>query len=76
MRDDVRGNYTSLEEAVLKHGWLNLEDCKRKFLFVLDEKEQKKKLCINGDSTLKIYMFLVNSKEGNPEAAFRIVHNL
>ena len=73
--DDVRKDFNNLEEAVLKNGWPKLEDCKGKFLFVLDEKEQKNKLYINGDNTLKNRVFFVNSKEGNPEAAFRIVNN-
>ncbi|RED47468.1 phosphatidylinositol-specific phospholipase C1-like protein [Seonamhaeicola aphaedonensis] len=73
--DDVRGNHGTLEEAVLKQGWPKLEDCKGKFLFVLDEKAHKNSLYMNGDNTLKNRVFFVNSKEGNPESAFRIVNN-
>lgn len=73
--DDVRGHYKTLETAVLNHGWPKLKDCKGKFLFVLDEKEHKNSLYMNGDNTLKNRVFFINSREGNPESAFRIVNN-
>lgn len=73
--DDVRGDYNTLEEAVLKHGWPKLKNSKGKFLFVLDEKKHKNSLYMNGDTTLKNRVFFVNSKEGNPESAFRIINN-
>lgn len=73
--DLVRGNYNSLEEAILANGWPNLNDIKGRFLFVLDEKEEKINRYLEGHENLENRILFVNSKEGNPEAAFRIVND-
>ncbi len=73
--DDVRGHYNTLEEAVLTKGWPNLETSKGKFLFVLDEKAEKIGRYLEGHPALKGRVLFANSKEGNPEAAFRIINN-
>lgn len=73
--DLVRGDFNSLEEAVLTKGWPALENVKGRFLFVLDEKEVKINRYLEGHEGLKSRVLFVNSKEGNPEAAFRIVNN-
>ncbi|MBP0903974.1 Ca2+-dependent phosphoinositide-specific phospholipase C [Mariniflexile gromovii] len=73
--DFVRGNFETLEAAILTKGWPNLDDVKGRFLFVLDEKEDKINRYLEGHPTLKNRVLFVNSKEGNPEAAFRIVNN-
>ncbi|SHH61816.1 phosphatidylinositol-specific phospholipase C1-like protein [Wenyingzhuangia marina] len=73
--DLVRGNHKTLEEAVLKDGWPSLEKLKGRFLFVLDEKEDKNNRYLEGHPSLKNRMMFVNSKEGNPEAAFRVINN-
>ena len=48
---------------------------KGKFLFVLDEKQEKIARYLKGQSHLKDRVLFVNAKEGHPEAAFRIVNN-
>lgn len=73
--DFVRGNNKTLEEAILSNGWPHLEDVKGRFLFVLDEKEEKINRYLEGHASLKNRVLFVNSKEGNPEAAFRIINN-
>lgn len=73
--DMVRGDFNTLEEAILTKGWPNLSEIKGRFLFVLDEKEEKINRYLEGHSNLKDRVLFVNSKEGNPEAAFRIVNN-
>lgn len=73
--DLVRGKFKSLEMAILKKGWPNLNDVKGRFLFILDEKEDKISRYLDGHPSLKNRVLFVNSKEGNPEAAFRIVNN-
>ncbi|MDN3665835.1 Ca2+-dependent phosphoinositide-specific phospholipase C [Algibacter miyuki] len=73
--DAVRGNFKTLEEAVLKAGWPELSELKGKFLFVLDEKEARINDYLGGHDGLKGRVLFVNSKEGNPEAAFRIINN-
>ncbi|QXP57564.1 phosphatidylinositol-specific phospholipase C1-like protein [Cellulophaga sp. HaHa_2_95] len=73
--DLVRGNFKTLEEAVLTVGWPKLKNLRGKFLFVLDEKEERINDYIVDHQSLKGRVLFVNSKEGNPEAAFRIVNN-
>jgi len=73
--DLVRGNFKTLEEAVLTVGWPKLKNLRGKFLFVLDEKEERINDYIRDHQSLKGRVLFVNSKEGNPEAAFRIVNN-
>lgn len=73
--DDVRGDFESLEKAVLTKGWSSLNRLKGKFLFVLDEKEERINEYLLGHESLKEKVLFVNSKEGNAEAGFRIVNN-
>nr|WP_233098818.1 phosphatidylinositol-specific phospholipase C1-like protein [Aureibaculum flavum] len=73
--DDVRGNFKTLEKAILKLGWPELNTLKGKFLFVLDEKEERINSYLDGHPSLKGRVLFVNSKEGNPEAAFRIIND-
>ena len=73
--DDVRGDFESLEKAVLTKGWPSLNNVKGKFLFVLDEKEERINKYLLDHESLKERVLFVNSKEGNPEAGFRIVNN-
>ncbi|WP_198680016.1 phosphatidylinositol-specific phospholipase C1-like protein [Aureibaculum luteum] len=75
MPDDVRRNFKTLEEAILKIGWPELNTLKGKFLFVLDEKEERINSYLDGHPSLKGRVLFVNSKEGNPEAAFRIIND-
>lgn len=71
--DLVRGKFETLEEAVLKKGWPDLKAVKGRFLFVLDENQIKINRYLEGHSGLKNRVLFVNSKEGNPEAAFRVI---
>ncbi|MEP5341801.1 MAG: phosphatidylinositol-specific phospholipase C1-like protein [Algibacter sp.] len=73
--DLVRGDFETLEKAVLTQGWPELKDIKGRFLFVLDEKEEKNNKYIDGHESLKNRVLFVNVKEGSPEAAFRIINN-
>lgn len=73
--DLVRGDFKTLEAAILTKGWPTLEAVKGRFLFVLDEKEDKINRYLINHPSLKNRVLFVNSKEGNREAAFRIVNN-
>lgn len=73
--DFVRGSYGALEDAVLARGWPNLEECRGKFLFVLDEKGQKRDQYLEGHISCKDRVMFVNVQQGNPAAAFMIVNN-
>lgn len=73
--DLVRGNYKTLEEAILKEGWPKLKTVKGRFLFVLDEKDDKINRYLENHFSLQNRVLFVNSMEGKPEAAFRIIND-
>jgi hypothetical protein len=73
--DEVRGNYSELEEAILLNGWPLLEDVRGKILFILDAGQQINANYIEDHPSLKNRVMFVNVEEGNPEAAFRILNN-
>ncbi len=73
--DLVRGNRSTLEEAVLNDGWPKLKDVNGKFLFVLDEGDSKLDLYLERFPSLKEAALFVNKAEGNPEAAFQIIND-
>ncbi|WP_137404056.1 phosphatidylinositol-specific phospholipase C1-like protein [Echinicola rosea] len=73
--DMVRGEYASLEEAVLAEGWPLLEEVKGRFLFVLDEKEEKNNRYRSVHPNLEDAVLFINVKEGNPNAGFRIIND-
>jgi hypothetical protein len=73
--DEIRGNFESVEAGVLAGNWPSLEASRGKFLFVLDEGEEKINRYLTAKPSLKNAVLFVNLKEGNPEAAFRIINN-
>ena len=73
--DLVRGNYESLEKSVLAGNWPELSSVRGKFLFVLDESEEKIRRYLSEKPELKNAALFVNLKEGNPEAGFRIIND-
>lgn len=73
--DDVRGDYSSLEEAVLAHQWPTVEEARGKVIFVLDERGQKMKDYMEGHPSLKDRLMFVPASPGKPEAAFLIINN-
>lgn len=73
--DDVKGEFLSLEQAVLSVGWPKLKDVKGKFLFVLDEGEEKMNLYLKSFPDLTGAVLFINQKEGKENAAFMIVND-
>ncbi|WP_192350996.1 phosphatidylinositol-specific phospholipase C1-like protein [Algoriphagus sp. Y33] len=73
--DLVKGNYDDLETAVLAGNWPSVDEVKGKFLFVLDENEEKIDRYLSVKPGLKDAVLFVNKKEGNPTAGFRIINN-
>lgn len=73
--DFVRGNFNTLQEAILTQGWPPLIDVKKKFLFVLDEGDEKSDLYLSQFPELKGAVLFVNKIEGHPQSAFRIVND-
>ena len=73
--DMVRGNFETLEQAVLTSGWPLLNKVKNRFLFVLDEGEEKTNAYLTRFPNSKGAILFVNKEEGNPNAAFRIIND-
>lgn len=73
--DQVRGEFENLESAVLAGNWPELNSVRGKFLFVLDENENKIKSYLSKKPDLRDAALFVNLKEGNPEAGFRIIND-
>lgn len=73
--DLVKGDFKDLETAVLAGNWPLLEEVKGKFLFVLDENEEKTDRYLSANPNLTNAVLFVNKKEGNPTAGFRIINN-
>ena len=74
--DVVRGNYQTLEEAVLAQNWPTLAEARGKFLFVLDEKSQEKQDNYKaGHPSLKDRVIFILAAPGEPEAAFLFLNN-
>lgn len=71
--DDLRGEFSTLREAVLS-GWPLLDDLRGKFMFVLDDSDEKIQGYINGHPSLKGRAMFVDAPEDTPEASFRIVN--
>lgn len=73
--DDIRGNYSTLEEAVLHQNWPKLSQAKGKFIFVLDATGKKRATYIQHHKSLKGRVMFANADAGTPEAAFMIRNN-
>ncbi|HEU4554647.1 MAG TPA: phosphatidylinositol-specific phospholipase C1-like protein [Chitinophaga sp.] len=73
--DMVRGNYNTLEEAVLHDNWPTLKAARGKFIFILDDHDRKRALYIAGHPSLKGRVLFVNADPGTPEAATMIRNN-
>ncbi|GAB3162620.1 phosphatidylinositol-specific phospholipase C1-like protein [Telluribacter humicola] len=73
--DQVRGKYSTLEEAVLQGNWPSLQEAKGKFIFVLDEKDEKRATYIQDHPSLKGRVLFANAEPGTPEAAILIMND-
>ena len=75
MPDNVRGNFKTLEEAVLNQKWPTVKASKGKFMFVLDAVNEKRTAYIKDHPSLAGRIMFANAEPGNPEAAFLIRNN-
>lgn len=76
--DDVRKPNLSLEASILKYGWGNVSKYKGKFLFILDvwsPHTKHAKMYLKGNENLEGRVFFINSEEGNPSAAIRVIND-
>ncbi len=73
--DMVKGNYKTLEDAVLHGNWPTLKAAKGKFLFILDAKNSKRAMYMAGHPSLKGRVLFADADPGTPEAAAMIRNN-
>jgi hypothetical protein len=72
--DLIRGDYATLEQAVLEHGWPKIKAVQGRILLVLDETGQKFDDYV-GTNNLKGRVMFVDAVEGHPCAAVRIIND-
>ncbi len=73
--DRVRGNYETLNMAVLHNNWPKLKEAKGKFIFILDEKGDKRSMYIANHPSLKNRVLFADAEPGTPESAIHIMNN-
>lgn len=73
--DQVRGQYETLENAVLHGNWPTLQEARGKFLFILDEVGDKRAAFLQGHPSLKGRTLFANAEPGTSEAAWLIMNN-
>lgn len=72
---DIQGNYSTLENAVLKANWPKLKEARGKFIFILDEEGAKREMFINHHPSLTGRIMFVNALPNTPEAAILILND-
>jgi len=75
--DDVRGNYTSLEQAVLAQNYPTVEASRGKFIFLMLPAidESMAKMYWSGRPSLEGRTMFVRSTPGTPRSAFLLLDN-
>ena len=74
--DDVRGNFPTLKEAVIKNGWPSLATARGKVFFALDEGPEKVKIYSRGNASLQGLPMFVNSVDEQADhAAYFTMNN-
>lgn len=71
--DGVRGEYPTLEAAVLRRGWPLLQDVRGKVMFVLHEGGRERDLYTEGRPSLEGRPMFVRSEPGRADAATLVV---
>ena len=67
--DDVRGNYKTLEEAVLNNGWPSLSAARGKVVFLMDQRPVGP-VYLEGHPSLHGRVIFTNARPGEPDCAF------
>ena len=73
--DYVRGNYKTLETAITADQWPTLKASRGKIFFALDANQEKIDIYKDSHPSLQGRILFVDAKEGQPEAAFRIIND-
>jgi hypothetical protein len=68
--DDVRGDFVTLELAVLSEGWPLLSEARGRIMFALDNGGDTRENYIAGHTSLEGRVLFTDSPAGTPEAAF------
>ncbi|MBT8470673.1 MAG: hypothetical protein HKN10_01825 [Myxococcales bacterium] len=68
--DDLRGDYDTLEQAVLDGAWLTLAEARGRVMFVFLNRSAARDHYIDGHPSLRGRVMFTNSDEGDPEAAW------
>ena len=68
--DDVRGERSTLEEAVLKDGWPTLNESRGRLLFAFDNTDAKRDVYLDGHPSLEGRVMFTSSPPGEPDSAF------
>lgn len=73
--DMVRGDFETLEQAVLTNGWPSLNEVKNRFLFVLDEGDEKTDRYLAKFPSSNGAVLFVNKEKHDPNAGFMIIND-
>lgn len=73
--DDVRGDYPSLEAAVLDGNWPTLAEARGRIMFTFLNRSEARDHYIDGHPSLEGRVMFTNSLEDEPEAAWFNVNN-
>jgi hypothetical protein len=73
--NEIKGQYTTLEQAVLENGWPPIDKTRGRFLFILDGKSHQLNTYRNDHLSLKDRALFASYPEGEPEAALMIRNN-
>lgn len=68
--DHIRGEYDTLEEAILNNGWSTLAESRGKIMFALDNTARHKSDYLSGSPNLENRIMFVSSEPGEPTAGF------
>ncbi len=68
--DDVRGDFATLEAAILTEGWPRLREARGRIMFALDNGGDLRDNYIVGHTSLAGRVLFTDSPVGTPEAAF------
>ncbi|MCX8066113.1 MAG: phosphatidylinositol-specific phospholipase C1-like protein [Candidatus Hydrogenedentes bacterium] len=73
--DMVRGDFQTLEEAILKKGWPYLQDVKGRVMFVFHNRGRLRNIYLEGHETLKGRVMFVDSRPGESVGSVLIIDN-
>lgn len=73
--DAIRGEFPSLEQAILTNGWPSIESLKGQFLFVFDGNSRQRELYRKEHPSLSDRVMFASFEPGQPEAAYLIMND-